>query len=112
MIEHRILLILALFFAMALLYLLSQRLRISYPIFLVIGGLAVSFIPGAPVITVDPDMVFLIFLPPLLFEAAWYTISASPAISNLAILPAITLFTNMVWLLTVGSLSSRVCLRR
>jgi len=73
MIEHRILLILALFFAMALLYLLSQRLRISYPIFLVIGGLAVSFIPGAPVITVDPDMVFLIFLPPLLFEAAWYT---------------------------------------
>lgn len=73
MIEHRLLLILALFFAMALLYLLSQRFHISYPIFLVIGGLAISFIPGAPVITVDPDMVFLIFLPPLLFEAAWYT---------------------------------------
>lgn len=63
----------AMFFAMALLYLLSQRLRISYPIFLVIGGLVISFIPGTPQISVDPDMVFLIFLPPLLFEAAWGT---------------------------------------
>ena len=73
MIEHQLLLILALFFAMALLYLLSQRIPISYPIFLVIGGLGISFIPGIPSITVDPDLIFLIFLPPLLFEAAWYT---------------------------------------
>lgn len=58
---------------MALLYLLSQRWKISYPIFLVIGGLAISFIPGVPSISVNPDIVFLIFLPPLLFEAAWYT---------------------------------------
>ena len=73
MIHQQLLLILALFFAMALLYLLSQRLKISYPIFLVIGGLGISFIPGMPSITVDPDLVFLIFLPPLLFEAAWHT---------------------------------------
>lgn len=73
MIHQNLLLILALFFAMALLYLLSQRWKISYPIFLVIGGLAISFIPGVPSISVDPDIVFLIFLPPLLFEAAWYT---------------------------------------
>ena len=73
MIEHQLLLIVALFFAMALLYLLSQRISISYPIFLVIGGLGISFIPGIPAVTVDPDMIFLIFLPPLLFEAAWYT---------------------------------------
>jgi len=73
MIEHQLLLILALFFVMALLYLLSQRINISYPIFLVIGGLGISFIPGIPSITIDPDMIFLIFLPPLLFEAAWYT---------------------------------------
>jgi monovalent cation/hydrogen antiporter len=73
MIHQQLLLIMALFFAMALLYLLSQRFRISYPIFLVIGGLGISFIPGMPVITVDPDLVFLIFLPPLLFEAAWHT---------------------------------------
>jgi len=73
MIHENLLLILALFFAMAMLYLLSQRWKISFPIFLVIGGLAISLIPGMPVISVDPDLVFLIFLPPLLFEAAWYT---------------------------------------
>src|SRR5690606_14595048 len=33
----------------------------------------ISFIPGMPNISVDPDLVFLIFLPPLLFEAAWQT---------------------------------------
>lgn len=63
----------ALFFAMALLFLLSQKLNISYPILLVIGGLGISFIPGMPNISIDPDLVFLIFLPPLLFEAAWLT---------------------------------------
>jgi len=73
MIHANLLLILALFFAMALLFLLSQRWKISYPIFLVIGGLGISFIPGMPAINVNPDIVFLIFLPPLLFEAAWYT---------------------------------------
>lgn len=73
MIHHTLLLVMALFFVMALLYVLSQRLNISYPIFLVIGGLLISFIPGTPRIDVDPDLVFLIFLPPLLFEAAWYS---------------------------------------
>lgn len=58
---------------MALLFMLSQRLKISYPIFLVLGGLAISFIPGVPSISIDPDMIFLIFLPPLLFEAAWHS---------------------------------------
>jgi Na+/H+ antiporter len=58
---------------MALLYMLSEHLKISYPIFLVIGGLAISFIPGVPAIKINPDLVFLIFLPPLLFEAAWYS---------------------------------------
>jgi NhaP-type Na+/H+ or K+/H+ antiporter len=73
MIHHNLLLILSLFFMMALLYMLSEHLKISYPIFLVIGGLAISFIPGVPAIKINPDLVFLIFLPPLLFEAAWYS---------------------------------------
>ncbi|ANI88244.1 Na+/H+ antiporter [Arachidicoccus ginsenosidimutans] len=73
MIQERLLLILTLFFAMAVLYIISQRLKISYPIFLVIGGLGISFIPAVPNISITPDLVFLIFLPPLLFEAAWYT---------------------------------------
>ncbi len=73
MIHQQLLLIITLFFLMALLYLFSQRLRISYPIFLVIGGLGISFIPGMPTINISPDLIFLIFLPPLLFEAAWYS---------------------------------------
>lgn len=73
MIDHQLLLVISLFFIMALLYLLSQRLKISYPIFLVIGGLGISFIPRMPHVQIDPEIVFLIFLPPLLFEAAWYS---------------------------------------
>lgn len=73
MIHQQLLMVMLLFFAMALLYLLSQKIKISYPIFLVIGGLGISFIPGMPNISINPDLVFLIFLPPLLFEAAWLT---------------------------------------
>ncbi len=73
MLHHNILLILALIFGMASLFMLSQKLRISYPIFLVLGGLVIGFIPGTPHITLEPDIVFLIFLPPLLYEAAWFT---------------------------------------
>lgn len=71
MLEHQLLLVIVLFFLMALLYLFSQRLKISYPIFLVIGGLGISFLPHMPRFNVNPDLVFTIFLPPLLFEAAW-----------------------------------------
>lgn len=56
-----------------LLVMLAQRLKISYPIVLVLGGLGISFIPGLPAISIDPELIFLIFLPPLLYEAAWYT---------------------------------------
>ena len=50
---------------------LAVKLRIAYPILLVIVGLLISFIPGLPAVKIDPDLVFFIFLPPLLFEAAW-----------------------------------------
>ena len=51
----------------------ATRLRISYPILLVIGGLALSFIPGLPHVALRPDLVFLLFLPPLLYYAALLT---------------------------------------
>ncbi len=73
MLHENLLLIISLLFAVSMLVMLGQKLRISYPIFLVIGGLLISLIPGIPTITIDPDLVFLIFLPPLLYEAAWYT---------------------------------------
>lgn len=63
--------LLAMVAAIVLLELLAARMRIAYPILLVIGGLAVSFIPGLPMVRVNPDLIFFIFLPPLLFEASW-----------------------------------------
>ncbi len=51
----------------------ARRFGYSYPIVLVLVGLASSFIPGLPRIPLPPDVVFLIFLPPLLFASAWQT---------------------------------------
>jgi CPA1 family monovalent cation:H+ antiporter len=52
---------------------LAQRLKIAYPIVLVLGGLLVSVIPGLPRISLNPDFVFLAILPPLLFSSATQT---------------------------------------
>lgn len=50
---------------------LARRLRVPYPILLVIAGLILSFLPGMPRVDLNPDVVFLVFLPPLLYSAAW-----------------------------------------
>lgn len=55
------------------LVMLAQKFRTAYPIVLVLGGLVLSLIPGIPDISVEPEWIFVIFLPPLLYEAAWYT---------------------------------------
>jgi monovalent cation/hydrogen antiporter len=52
---------------------LARKLETPYPIVLVIGGLLLSFVPGIPKVTLDPDLVFLVILPPLLYSAAWLT---------------------------------------
>ncbi len=51
----------------------AQRVGVPYPIVLVIGGLAVSLVPGVPRPVLEPDVVFLVFLPPLLYAGAWNT---------------------------------------
>jgi CPA1 family monovalent cation:H+ antiporter len=73
MLQDNLLLIISLLFVVSMLAMLSHKLHISYPIFLVIAGLLISLVPGIPRITLDPDLVFIIFLPPLLYSAAWYT---------------------------------------
>ncbi len=73
MVGETLLYVIALLFAVMLLVILGQKLRIAYPVFLVIGGLLISQIPGAPRSGISPDLIFLIFLPPLLYEAAWFT---------------------------------------
>ena len=50
---------------------LARLLKIPYPIVLVVAGLLLSFIPGIPRIPLAPEVVFLVFLPPLLYSAAW-----------------------------------------
>ncbi|MGB6692083.1 MAG: Na+/H+ antiporter [Terracidiphilus sp.] len=52
---------------------LARRFQIPYPILLVMGGLVVSLIPNVPEVTLNPDIVFLVLLPPLLFIAAYHT---------------------------------------
>lgn len=68
---HQFPLYLGLIVFMMLLILFGQRIKIAYPIVLVVGGLLLSLIPSVPDIQINPDLIFLIFLPPLLFEAAW-----------------------------------------
>jgi CPA1 family monovalent cation:H+ antiporter len=58
-----------LFVLVAGLNVLALRLSIPYPIVLVLGGLVVGAIPGIPHITLNPDLVLVIFLPPLLYSA-------------------------------------------
>src|SRR5215813_10290743 len=52
---------------------IAQKLQIAYPIVLVIAGLLLSFVPGIPKISLNPDVVFFVILPPLLYSGAWLT---------------------------------------
>ncbi len=73
MLHDNLILILVLLLCVTFLVMIGHQLKISYPIFLVLAGLFIGFVPGVPNITVDPEIVFLLFLPPLLYEAAWFT---------------------------------------
>jgi monovalent cation/hydrogen antiporter len=66
-------LVLLLFAATAGLRLLADRAGVPLPTLLVLGGLGVALIPGLPHLVLDPDTIFLIFIPPLLFWASLTT---------------------------------------
>src|ERR1051325_3563060 len=53
--------------------LLARKLATPYPIIMVIGGLLLGFVPGIPRFTLNPDLIFLVILPPLLYASAWTT---------------------------------------
>jgi monovalent cation/hydrogen antiporter len=55
------------------LVMVANKLRVAYPIVLLLGGLLLSFTSAFAHVSIDPEFVFLIFLPPLLYEAAWQT---------------------------------------
>jgi Na+/H+ antiporter len=52
---------------------LIEKIRLPHPVFFVVAGLAIGFIPILPNLALNPDVVFLIFLPPLLYDAAFRT---------------------------------------
>jgi Na+/H+ antiporter len=65
--------IVVLLFGITFLGVLSSKFKFPFHIILVLSGIIISLIPDLPVITLNPDVVFLIFLPPLLYGAAWNT---------------------------------------
>jgi monovalent cation/hydrogen antiporter len=70
---HRLEALVLLLGAVLILMALARRVLIPYPIFLVLGGLILGFVPGVPAVQLDPEIVFLIFLPPILWAAAYFT---------------------------------------
>src|SRR5207247_1662002 len=52
---------------------LARRLRIAEPILLLAGGLLLGLLPNLPTVELPPDLVFILFLPPILFAAAYFT---------------------------------------
>ena len=70
---HQLETVIMLLVAVLVLTTAARHLMIPYPILLVIGGLILGFIPGLPRISLNPDLVFLVFLPPILWSAAYFT---------------------------------------
>jgi monovalent cation/hydrogen antiporter len=70
---HDEIVLLALLVSVAALLALARVVRIPFPILFVLGGLALGFFPGLPDIELEPELVFVAFLPPLLYSAAYFT---------------------------------------
>ena len=54
--------------AIILIIMLANKIKVAYPVLLVVAGLLISFIPGIPVLHVNPELIFIIILPPRLYE--------------------------------------------
>src|SRR4051794_33364930 len=65
--------LLAVLASAALLLVLAYRTAVPYPILLVIGGAGIGYIPGLPAVELPPEAVLVIFLPPLLYSAAFFS---------------------------------------
>ncbi len=99
MLAHTLAGVLALLFAVVLFATAARRLRLPYPSLLALGGLILALIPGLPRTQLDPEVVLLVFLPPLLFGAGW-RISWSEFVQNLR--PITILAIGLVLFTTVG----------
>ncbi|KGO94585.1 Na+/H+ antiporter [Flavobacterium subsaxonicum] len=78
---------------------LADKLKLPYPILLIIAGIAIGFAPSVPKIEINPEIIFLIFLPPLLYDAA-FNISFKDFKTHINTIG--TLAISLVFLTTVG----------
>jgi CPA1 family monovalent cation:H+ antiporter len=62
--------VLVILVAIAILFEIARRIGVPYPTLFVLGGLGLAFVPGLPHIRLEPELILLVFLPPLLFTAA------------------------------------------
>jgi Na+/H+ antiporter len=70
---HGDLVVLAVLVGAGAFLLLADRTQIPYPILLTVGGTALAFVPGVDEFVLDPDVILIAFLPPLLYGAAFFT---------------------------------------
>ncbi len=87
--------------AVAVLASVARRLNIPYPIALVLGGLGLALIPGLPRVQLDPDLIFLLFLPPLIYAAGWTT-SLHDVMENLRSILILAVILVLVTTVVVG----------
>lgn len=66
-------LVIAMLLAIIILHFVAHRLSLPPAVALLAGGTALAFLPGVPVVALDPELVLVIFLPPLLMDGAWFT---------------------------------------
>ncbi len=83
----------------AVLVRLADAVGVPYPVVLALGGLGVAFVPGLPELELEPEVVFLVFLPPLLHAAGWY---ASPRELRAEVWPLTLLALGLVLLTMVA----------
>src|ERR1051326_3253733 len=87
---HAVEVLLGLLATVAVLATFAGKIGVPYPILQVLGGVALGFLPGLPHVEVPPDVVFLLFLPPLIYASAFFSAirdmrGNAPPISILAI---------------------------
>lgn len=115
MIEYFAIFVITMIVVISLLTVLGNRLKIAYPVLLVLFGLIVGLIPGLPQLTLDPKLILIIFLPPLLYESSmsvsvkevrnWWRVILSYAFL-LVLLTALSVALLAAWLIPGFSLST------
>ena len=102
--DHDAVVLLGLLAAVAALLAAAPLLRIPYPILLVVGGLALGFVPGMPALVLPPELVLVVVLPPLLYAAAFFT-SLRELRANVAQISLLATGLVLATTLTVGAVA-------